>query len=96
MACYLSNTINPTNSLHEFGGVPRRVIIYHSMYKEETMVVSASNRNQLKQTISHNFDANVAFSEKKDDYKIILTTDISIFGSMVTLSHWSLNALSIS
>jgi hypothetical protein len=31
MACYLSNTINPTNSLHEFGGVPRRVIIYHSI-----------------------------------------------------------------
>jgi hypothetical protein len=77
MACYLSNTINPTNSLHEFGGVPRRVIIYHSIgtmqitmkyvsekitntkYKEETMVVSASNRNQLKQAISHNFDDRV-------------------------------------
>jgi NAD(P)H-hydrate repair Nnr-like enzyme with NAD(P)H-hydrate epimerase domain len=47
--------------------------ITNTKYKEETMVVSASNRNQLKQTISHNFDANVAFSEKKDDYKIILT-----------------------
>ena len=50
--------------------------ITNTKYKEETMVVSASNRNQLKQAISHNFDANVAFSEKKDDYKIILTTDV--------------------
>lgn len=45
-------------------------------YQDKTLVVNANNRNQLKQQISQNFDANMALNDKKNDYQIILTTDV--------------------
>ncbi|MBA4719470.1 MAG: helicase [Nitrosopumilus sp.] len=50
--------------------------IVGSIFKDKTLVVNASNRNQLKQTISENFDANIKAKDKKNAYQIILSTDV--------------------
>lgn len=42
--------------------------------RKDVLVVSSDNRNALFKTIRANFDAN--FKDKKDDYNIILTTDV--------------------
>ncbi len=50
--------------------------IVNTDYQDKTLVVNASNRNQKKQQISQNFDANMTSNNKKNDYQIILTTDV--------------------
>lgn len=50
--------------------------IANTNYHDKTLVVNAKNRNQLKQQINQNFDANMALNDKKNDYQIILTTDV--------------------
>ncbi len=42
--------------------------------RTDVLKVSSKNRNSLKKTIRSNFDAN--YSEKKDDYNIIFTSDV--------------------
>lgn len=50
--------------------------IADTVYKDTTLVISANNRNQLKLEISQNFDANIELKDKKNEYQIILTTDV--------------------
>jgi superfamily II DNA or RNA helicase len=45
-------------------------------YGNQTLVINAGNRNAHKQAISDNFDANINLADKKNTYKIILTTDV--------------------
>lgn len=45
-------------------------------YGDQILVISANNRNTHKQAISENFDANIDSINKKNDYQIILTTDV--------------------
>ena len=42
--------------------------------RKDVLVISAKNRNNQFKTIRENFDAN--YKEKRDDYNIILTTDV--------------------
>ncbi|SMN01107.1 FIG003033: Helicase domain protein [uncultured Candidatus Thioglobus sp.] len=50
--------------------------ITNTDFNDKTLVINASNRNQLKQTIRENFDANINAQDKKNAYQIILTTDV--------------------
>ena len=50
--------------------------IAHTDYKDKTLAINAGNRNRLKRDIAQNFDANIASNDKKNDYQIILTTDV--------------------
>ena len=45
-------------------------------YNDKTLSVNAKNRNSRKQIIADNFDANTKTANKKNDYQIILTTDV--------------------
>lgn len=42
--------------------------------REDVLVITAKNRNALFKTIRENFDAN--YKDKRDEYNIILTTDV--------------------
>ena len=44
-------------------------------FRGQVLVIDASNRDRLEDTIQANFDANYK-GEKKDDYKIIITTEV--------------------
>lgn len=44
------------------------------IHRDDVLVISAKNRNQLFKTIQENFDAN--HKNKRNDYNIILTTDV--------------------
>lgn len=44
-------------------------------FANKFLTVNAENRNQLKQIISKNFDANINPSDNKNGYQIIITTD---------------------
>lgn len=44
-------------------------------FRGQVLVIDASNRDRLEKTIQANFDANFK-GEQKDDYKIIITTEV--------------------
>lgn len=44
--------------------------------RKDVLVISAANRNANFKTIRANFDANVKESDRKNDYNIIITTDV--------------------
>jgi superfamily II DNA/RNA helicase len=44
--------------------------------QERVMAIDSSNANNYTQTIAENFDANLNIAEQKDDYDIILTTEV--------------------
>ena len=44
-------------------------------FRGQVLVIDASNRDKLEKTIQANFDANYK-GEQKDDYKIIITTEV--------------------
>lgn len=44
-------------------------------FRGQVLVIDAGNRDKLEKTIQANFDANFK-GEKKDDYKIIITTEV--------------------
>jgi len=47
-----------------------------TIYQNKILTVSAETRNHFKSKISENFDANIESVNKKNDYQIILTTDV--------------------
>lgn len=44
--------------------------------RKDILVITAANRGKLFKTIKENFDANCKKKDQKDDYNIILTTDV--------------------
>ncbi len=50
--------------------------IAKTAYGEKLLSVNAQNRNKLKQIIRANFDANIKAIDKKDDYQLIISTDV--------------------
>ena len=57
--------------------------------RKDVLVISSKNRSQLFKTIRENFDAN--WKEKKDDYNIILTTDVLAEGVNLHRSNIIIN-----
>ncbi len=45
-------------------------------YGGQILAISSGNRDMLKQIIEHNFDANINAQDKKNDYQIIITSDV--------------------
>ncbi|KAA0441518.1 MAG: helicase [Candidatus Thioglobus sp.] len=50
--------------------------IKNTDYADKMLSINAKNRNTNKQIISENFDANINSNDKKNNYQIILTTDV--------------------
>ena len=57
--------------------------------RDDVLVISSKNRNQLFKTIRENFDAN--WKVKKNDYNIILTTDVLAEGVNLHRSNIIIN-----
>ncbi len=76
---FLKRSINPTGKLVVFSESVDTVEYLTNALKErlgrtDVLDVCAKNRNAFKQIVRANFDAN--YSEKKDDYNIIFTSDV--------------------
>ncbi len=69
-----SKKLNPEGKLVVFSESLDTVeYLKRRIHRDDILVISAHNRSQEFKTIRENFDAN--YSDKKDDYNIILTTD---------------------
>ena len=47
-----------------------------NIYKDKLLSISSNNYNSLKKTIKDNFDANISMDDKKNDYQILITTEV--------------------
>jgi len=63
-----SESVDTVNYLHEF--------LTDKLGRKDVLKISAANRNQLFNTVKANFDANVPVEKQKDEYKIIITSDV--------------------
>lgn len=59
--------------------------------RKDVLVISAGNRNKLFKTIQENFDANYKKTLRKDDYNIIITTDVLAEGVNLHRSNIIIN-----
>lgn len=59
--------------------------------RKDVLVISSGNRNKLFQTIQENFDANYKKSARKNDYNIIITTDVLAEGVNLHRSNIIIN-----
>lgn len=59
--------------------------------REDVLVISAGNRNQLFKVITENFDANCKRANQKNDYNIIITTDVLAEGVNLHRSNIIIN-----
>jgi superfamily II DNA or RNA helicase len=78
---FLSQDINPESKLVVFSeSVDTVDYLYEHLTKKlhrtDVLSVSASNRGRLYDTIKANFDANVPLDKQRNDYSIILTSDV--------------------
>lgn len=77
----LSSEINPTGKLVVFSESVDTIkflydYLHTTMEREDVLLITASNRNKKKGLVRANFDANVPVGEQKDDFNIILTSDV--------------------
>lgn len=77
----LSSEINPTGKLVVFSESVDTIKylynhLHNTMGREDVLLITASNRNKKKSQVKANFDANVPKQEQKDDFNIILTSDV--------------------
>lgn len=78
---FISSDINPENKLVIFSeSVDTANYLYkfltEQQHRTDVLCVSASNRSKLFDTIKANFDANVPENKQKNDYSIIVTSDV--------------------
>lgn len=78
---FLSSEINTTGKLVVFSESVDTIkflydYLHTTMEREDVLLITASNRNKKKVLVRANFDANVPAGEQKDDYNIILTSDV--------------------
>lgn len=59
--------------------------------RKDVLVISADNRNKLFKTIQQNFDANYKKSPQKNDFNIIITTDVLAEGVNLHRSNIIIN-----
>lgn len=78
---FISSDINPENKLVIFSESVDTVnylykFLTEQRHRTDVISVAAANRDQLYSTIKANFDANVPVSKQKNDYSIIITSDV--------------------
>ena len=76
-----SSEINPTGKLVVFSESVDTIkflydYLHTTMERADVLLITASNRNKKKGLVKANFDANVPAGEQKDDFNIILTSDV--------------------
>ena len=81
MSEFTSPEINPTGKLVIFSeSVDTVSYLYNyltqTLGRKDVLNVSAANRKHLFEIIKSNFDANVDSDKQKDDYSIIITSDV--------------------
>lgn len=59
--------------------------------RKDVLVISAGNRNKQFKTIQENFDANYKKTQRKDDYNILITTDVLAEGVNLHRSNIIIN-----
>lgn len=77
----LSPDINPTGKLVVFSeSVDTIKFLYdyltNTIGRKDVLLITASNRNKKKGQVKANFDANVSTEEQKNEFNIILTSDV--------------------
>ena len=76
----LSSKINPSNKLVVFSESKETTTYLVQKLKEsgreDILEVYADNRDKLKQTVKENFDANIPRTDYKNDYNIIIATEV--------------------
>jgi len=76
----LSSKINPSNKLVVFSESKETTTYLVQKLKEsgreDVLEVYADNRDKLKQTVKENFDANIPRTDYKNDYNIIIATEV--------------------
>ena len=61
-------------------------------YKEKRLIaVTSKNRNSVTDTITANFDANVKANDQKDEYQIVISSDVLSEGVNLHRSHLIVN-----
>jgi len=69
--------INPGQKLVIFSESTDTVdYLKENIVRSDVLTISSANRNEKFKTIEENFDANHSESKRKNDYSIILTTDV--------------------
>ena len=63
-----SESVDTTNYLREQ--------LENKLNRNDILCVSAGNRGELWEKITQNFDANIPDKDKKDDYNILITSDV--------------------
>lgn len=59
--------------------------------RTDVLKISASNRDRLFETVKANFDANVPVGQQKDDYSVIITSDVLAEGVNLHRSNVIIN-----
>ena len=76
----LCSKINPSNKLVVFSESKETTTYLVQKLKEsgreDILEVYADNRDKLKQTVKENFDANIPRTDYKNDYNIIIATEV--------------------
>ena len=65
--------------------------LQHRIGRDDVLVISAGNRNKLFKAIQENFDANYPKPKQKNDYNIIITTDVLAEGVNLHRSNIIIN-----
>lgn len=81
LATFISKDINPTGKLVVFSESVDTVnylyqYLTQTLGRKDVIRVTAANRNEVFNRVKANFDANVPQKEQKDDYSIVITSDV--------------------
>lgn len=93
---FTSPEINPTGKLVIFSESVDTVdylygFLTETLGRNDVLKISAANRDRLFGTVKANFDANVPAEEQKDDYSIIITSDVLAEGVNLHRSNVIIN-----
>lgn len=93
---FISAETNPTGKLVIFSESVDTVdylykYLTETLERTDVLNISASNRNRLFETVKANFDANVPIGQQKNDYSVIITSDVLAEGVNLHRSNVIIN-----
>ena len=93
---FISTETNPTGKLVIFSESVDTVDYLYKYLTEtlgriDVLKISASNRDRLFETVKANFDANVPVEKQKNDYSVIITSDVLAEGVNLHRSNVIIN-----
>lgn len=93
---FISAETNPTGKLVIFSESVDTVdyldkYLTETLGRTDVLKISASNRDRLFETVKANFDANVSIGKQKNDYSVIITSDVLAEGVNLHRSNVIIN-----